>query len=215
MTNSPFLSPAWEKGLQIEKESMDIIAREIGESSFSVKELPIVYRVIHASADFDFKDTIKFHSQAIEKALFSITAGKDMLVDVSMIEAGINKKLLDIFGIKVHVPIKFKETEELAAQNGWTRSKAAMHIGATLPNIGIVAIGNAPTALLEVVKLIKEGKFSPDLVIGVPVGFVMAAESKQELYISNFPYITCLGRKGGSTIAVAIINALLKLALEN
>ncbi len=214
MNDFPFSSPAWKKGLQIEKESMKIIAKEIGTTHFSAKELPIVYRVIHASADFDFKDTIRFHPQAIKNAMVAIHEGQDILVDVSMIEAGINKKMLKKFGIKVHIPIKLKETEELAAQKGWTRAKAAMNIGAKLPNIGIVAIGNAPTALMEVINLIEKKLFFPKLVIGVPVGFVMAEESKQKLYDSNFPYITCLGRKGGSTIAVAIINALLKLALE-
>ncbi len=213
MSNPLFLGSEWEKGLKIERESMQIIAKEAGELPFSPIELPIVYRVIHASADFDFKDNMKFHPKAVEKALSSIRQGKDILVDVSMIEAGISKELLKRFGIKVHVPIKLKESSKLAAQNGWTRSQAAMHIGASIPNIGMVAIGNAPTALLEIIELTKQSHFSPDVVIGVPVGFVMAAESKQKLYNSNLTYITCLGRKGGSTIAVAIINALLRMAL--
>ena len=171
----------------------------------------MVRRSIHATGDFSFADTLRFHPQAITAGLSAIRAGKNILVDVNMAASGISGALLARFGGQVICRVAEEETAAMAKQNGTTRSDAAMtrSIG---DNIGIVAVGNAPTALLKVMDLIGQGRFSPDLVIGVPVGFVNAAESKELLVQKNYPFITALGRKGGTPVAVATVNALLRLA---
>ncbi|MCF6187699.1 MAG: precorrin-8X methylmutase [Desulfobulbaceae bacterium] len=197
--------------LEIEAESFRIIESELGPTDFSPEEFAVVRRCIHATGDFAFAETMRFHARAIEAGLAAIRAGKNVLVDVNMAASGISKGLLEKFGGRVICRISEPETVARAKNGNMTRSEAAME-RALQDNIGIVAIGNAPTALLKTMELMDEGIFAPGLVIGVPVGFVNAAESKEILARKSYPYITALGRKGGTPVAVAAVNALLRLA---
>jgi precorrin-8X/cobalt-precorrin-8 methylmutase len=195
----------------IEAESFRIIERELGPTAFAPDEFAVVRRIIHATGDFSFADTLRFHAQAVEAGLAAIRTGRNILVDVGMAAAGVSAHLLAPFGGRVLCRVAEPETAILARANGTTRSDAAM-TRATGDNIGIIAIGNAPTALLKVMDLIERRLIAPSLVIGVPVGFVNAAESKEMLAAKNYPFITALGRKGGTPVAVAAVNALLRLA---
>lgn len=195
----------------IEAESFRIIERELGPTAFAPDEFAVVRRIIHATGDFNFADTLRFHPQAVEAGLAAIRTGRNILVDVGMAAAGVSAHLLAAHGGQVFCRVAEAETAALAQANGTTRSDAAM-TRATGDNIGIVAIGNAPTALLKLMELIERGLIAPNLVIGVPVGFVNAAESKALLAEKPYPYITALGRKGGTPVAVAAVNALLRLA---
>lgn len=197
---------------EIEERSLEIITEEMGKIEFSDIELPIVKRVIHATGDFDFAKNMRFHPDAVEAGIRAIKNGKDILVDVQMVEAGINKRLLKRWGGKVICRIK---DAEYRMQDRENKTKAEIGIEMGLKennNIGIIAIGNAPTALYRAMKLIRNGIFQPELVIGVPVGFVKAQESKEVLLHMKYPFITSLGRKGGSPVAAAIVNTLLKMA---
>ncbi|MDO5675420.1 MAG: precorrin-8X methylmutase [bacterium] len=197
----------------IEAESFRIIEAELGPSktaSFAPREFQVLRRIIHATGDFAFADNIRFHPQAIDAGLEAIRAGKNILVDVNMAASGVSTGLLSPHGGKVLCRLHEPETARLARELGSTRSEAAI-LRSQDDNIGIVAVGNAPTALLKVMALIDEGRFKPDLVIGVPVGFVNAAESKELLSKVDYPFITALGRKGGTPVAVAALNAILRL----
>jgi precorrin-8X/cobalt-precorrin-8 methylmutase len=196
---------------EIEAESFRIIERELGPTGFSPEEFAVVRRTIHATGDFNFAENLRFHPQAVTTGLAAIRAGKNILVDVNMAASGISAALLTRFGGRVICRVAEAETVAMAKQNDTTRSDAAM-ARSIADNIGIVAIGNAPTALLKVMELIEQGLFAPDLVIGVPVGFVNASESKELLAQKDYPFITALGRKGGTPVAVAAVNALLRLA---
>ena len=195
----------------IEAESFRIIERELGPTAFAPDEFAVVRRIIHATGDFSFAETLRVQPQAVEAGLAAIRAGRNILVDVGMAAAGVSAHLLAPFGGRVLCRVGEPETAALARANNTTRSDAAM-TRATGDNIGIVAIGNAPTALLKVMDLIERRLLAPNLVIGVPVGFVNAAESKELLAAKNYPFITALGRKGGTPVAVAAVNALLRLA---
>ena len=196
----------------IEKESFSIIGRELDESKFSSMELPVVKRVVHATADFEYADLIVFGNRPIEAAVYAILNGADIITDVRMVEAGINKNILKRFGGSIKCFISDKDVAESAKSKGRTMSSLAMRKASKYMEKGIVLIGNAPTALREVVDMVKCSRVEPALVVGVPVGFVDAEESKETLQGLKIPYITVRGRKGGSTVAVAIINALLILA---
>lgn len=196
---------------EIEAESFRIIERELGPTRFSPEEFAVVRRCIHATGDFSFAENMRFHPRAIAAGLAAIRSGKNILVDVNMAASGISKGLLSRFGGSVICRVAEPETVAMAKEQGSTRSDAAM-VRSIGDNIGIVAVGNAPTALLKVMELIDKGTFAPDLVIGVPVGFVNASESKELLVHKDYPFITALGRKGGTPVAVAAINALLRLA---
>lgn len=201
---------------EIEAESFRIIEEEFEEQtgiktdSLDPREFAVVRRVIHATGDFSFAASMRFHAQAIDAGLNAIRSGKNILTDVNMAKAGISHSLLGAHGGKILCKVADSDIATLARSKGQTRSETAIEEGMT-QNIGIVAIGNAPTALLAVIKRIEQGLAFPDLVIGVPVGFVNAEESKEILHEKAFPYITSLGRKGGTTVSVAIINALLRL----
>lgn len=197
--------------LEIEAESFRIIASEIGPTQFTSEQFAVVQRCIHATGDFSFAENMRFHPQAIKAALKSLSAGKNILVDVNMAASGISRALLTKFGSKVICRVAEQATVERAALAQMTRSEAAIERAAR-DNIGIVAVGNAPTALLKTMELIEQDIFAPDLVIGVPVGFVNALESKAILVSKPYPFITSLGRKGGTPVAVAAVNALLRLA---
>lgn len=203
-----------KKGQSIEDASMQMIEDEIGDHQFNEKEWPIVRRIIHSTADFDFanKNKIIFHKNAIENGMNALKQGCSIVVDVNGVIGGLNKQNLKDFGNKIICNISRPEIMEIAKKEGKTRSQIAMREAKLDINGGIVAIGNAPTALLEVIKMIKEGIVKPALIIGIPVGFICAAESKEELSrLKETPFITNLGRKGGSSSASAIINALFKL----
>ncbi|XOF32518.1 MAG: precorrin-8X methylmutase [Candidatus Electrothrix sp. YB6] len=197
--------------LKIEAESFRIIESEIGPTDFTPEQFAVVRRCIHATGDFSFADNIRFHPQAIDAGLRAIRAGKNILVDVNMAVSGISDGLLKKFGGRVICRIAEEKTVNRAVSGNMTRSEAAVE-RAVRDDIGIVAVGNAPTALLKVMELLEQGAFTPELVIGVPVGFVNAVESKALLASRAYPFITSLGRKGGTPVAVAAVNALLRLA---
>ncbi len=205
-----------QKGQSIEDKSMEIIENEIGSHPYSKDEWPIVRRVIHATADFDFarQNMIVFHKDVISSGIDALKNGCNIIVDVNGVIGGLNKENLKDFGNKTICNISDPNIVEEAKKLNKTRAQTSMRIAASEMNGGIVAIGNAPTALVEVIQMIRENVTRPALVIGIPVGFVCAVESKEELQTLNIPYITNKGRKGGSPCASAIVNALFKLLKE-
>ena len=203
-----------EKGQSIEDASMQMIEDEIGEHQYNEKEWPIVRRVIHSTADFDFADKNKiiFHKDAIASAMNALRNGCSIVVDVNGVIGGLNKQNPKDFGNNIICNISNPEIMELAKKQGKTRSQVSMREAISDIDGGIVVIGNAPTALMEVIQMVKEGTAKPALIVGIPVGFICAAESKEELSkLEGTPFITNLGRKGGSSSASAIINAIFKL----
>ncbi len=203
-----------EKGQSIEDASMQMIEDEIGTHQYSEKEWPIVRRIIHSTADFDFADKNKiiFHKDAIDSAMNALRSGCSIVVDVNGVIGGLNKQNPKDFGNRIICNISNPEIMELAKKEGKTRSQVSMRAAISDIDGGIIAIGNAPTALMEVIQMVKEGIVKPALIIGIPVGFICAAESKEELSkLEGVPFITNIGRKGGSSSASAIINAIFKL----
>ncbi len=202
-----------EKGQSIEDASMQVIENEIGSHNYNEKEWPIVRRVIHSTADFDFarNNSIIFHNDAIENGLNALKTGRSIVVDVNGVVGLINKQRVKEFGNNIICKISDSEIVLQAQKENKTKSQMSMRIASSDIDGGIVVIGNAPTALLEVIQMIKEKVVKPALVIGIPVGFISAAESKEELAKMDVPFITNKGRKGGSPSAAAIINALYKL----
>jgi len=198
----------------IERESFRIIGTELDETTIAPLELPVVKRVVHATADFEYRELISFTPGAIEAGAEAIRSGRNIITDVKMIEAGISMARLAPYGSKVFCFSADRDVAEKAASGNTTRTAASMRKAAAFMEGAIVAIGNAPTALMELLKIVKEGGPRPALVVGVPVGFVGAAESKEELGRSGLPHILIKGRKGGSTVAVAIVNALAIIASE-
>ena len=205
------------KGQSIEDESMEIIEHEVGSHPYNDMEWPIVRRVIHATADFDFagKNKIIFHKDAITSGISALKNNCNIIVDVNGVIGGLNKQNPKDFGNNIICNISDSSLAERAKQENKTRAQMSMRVAALEMDGGIVVIGNAPTALLEVIKMIREGITKPALVIGIPVGFVSAAESKEELQTINVPFITNTGRKGGSSCAASIVNALFKLLRES
>jgi precorrin-8X/cobalt-precorrin-8 methylmutase len=203
-------------GRNIEDGSFAIIDSEAGPHQFSPAEWQVVRRVIHATADFEFKDLMRFHPDAVRTGTDALRSGCPILVDVKMITAGLNEDRLKVYGCSTHCFISDDDVIGAAKAANSTRAIEAMrkaHRRGLLDG-AIVAVGNAPTALLETARLVEEAGARPALVIGVPVGFVSAAESKEVALRLSTPYIVARGRKGGSTIAVAIIHALLLLSTE-
>jgi len=196
---------------------MEIIEREVGSHPYNELEWPIVRRIIHATADFDFagENKIVFHKDAITSGINALKNGCSIIVDVNGVIGGLNKQNPKDFGNNLICNISDPDLAERAKQENKTRAQMSMRIAASEMNGGILVIGNAPTALLEVIKMIREGVTKPALVIGIPVGFVSAAESKEELQTIDVPFITNVGRKGGSSCAASIVNALFKLLREN
>ncbi|WP_148358608.1 precorrin-8X methylmutase [Peribacillus simplex] len=193
--------------------SFSIIAEEMGNHDFSEDEWKIVRRVIHASADFELGRSVIIHPNAIQAGVEAIRKGRHVIADVQMIESGTGKKRFQKHGGDVHCYISDPDVMVEAKSLNTTRAIISMQKAVNENEGGIYAIGNAPTALLELIRLIKEGIAKPDLIIGMPVGFVSAAESKEELAkITEVPFITNIGRKGGSTVTVAALNAISLLA---
>ena len=200
------------KPMEIEHRSMEIIAPHLAGLNLSEAETKVYSRLIHAAGDVDYAPLIHIHPEAIRKAQEALQAGCDIYTDVEMVRTGINKRKLATFGGQVHCLIADVDIAELAKKEGITRSMAAMrHFGKALDK-NIVAIGNAPTALFEVLRLMEEEGVRPACIVGIPVGFVGAADSKEALRQQEMvPYITVEGTKGGSPIAAAAINAMMYL----
>ena len=204
MSKMEYVKPA-----DIEKRSFAIITEELGDRTFPPDIAPVVKRVIHTSADFEYADNLVFSEGAVARARKAIEAGAHIVTDTNMVKAGINKKILAQFGGEVHCFVADEDVAAEAKARGVTRSTVSMERAAGLDVPLIFAIGNAPTALVEIRRLVDAGTLSPELVLGVPVGFVNVVESKELIQESGVPYIVARGRKGGSNVAAAIVNALL------
>ena len=201
--------------MEIENRSFEIIYPYIKDLNLRDDEIKIYSRIIHAAGDVDYAPIIKISATAIESAKAAILRGANIFTDVEMVRTGINKRTLKKFGVEVFCKVADDDVKEIAAAEKITRSMAAMRMFGKDLNGAIVAIGNAPTALFEVLRLIHEENILPAVVIGVPVGFVGAADSKAELFAQDkVPFITVEGTKGGSPIAVAAVNAILYI-LDN
>lgn len=193
--------------------SFSIIKEEMGPHHFTDEEWMVVRRIIHASADFELGRSVMFNGDAVQAGINAIRKGRHVIVDVQMIESGTGRKRFHKYGGDLHCYISDEDVMEEAKRQNTTRAIISMQKAVREHEGGIYAIGNAPTALLELIRLIKEGIAKPDLIIGMPVGFVSAAESKEELAkLKEIPFITNVGRKGGSTVTVAALNAISILA---
>lgn len=197
------------KPIEIEQSSMNMIDSEMGVWLGSPEELPIVKRVIHTTADFDFAANMRFSRDAVEIVRDALKSGTTIVTDTNMAATGINKSACGRFGVEVICRMADPAICEEAQARSTTRAAVSMEAAARLTPNAVFAIGNAPTALIRLCELIDEGKCLPALVIGVPVGFVNVVESKERLMATNIPYITAVGRKGGSPVASSIVNALL------
>ncbi|HZV83167.1 MAG TPA: precorrin-8X methylmutase [Geobacteraceae bacterium] len=204
---------------EIEAESFRIIDAEAGTHQWPPAEWQVIRRVIHTSADFDYCRTIHMSDDAIASGVAALKGGEGLVTDTNMALAGINKQKLALHAVTVACFIADPQVAQKAADEGITRSIVAMRRATADGGNGIFVIGNAPTALFELLRQVREEGVRPSLVVGFPVGFVGAAESKEELITvaraHNIPYITARGRKGGSNVAAAVINALLILAGES
>lgn len=201
--------------MKIENKSMEIIAPYLKGLYLDEAETRVYSRIIHAAGDVDYAPLIHIHPEAIAAAQKALQAGCNIYTDVEMVRTGINKRKLAQFGGEVHCLIADPEVAALAKAKGITRSMAAMRTFGHALDGAVVAIGNAPTALYEVLRLAAEEDIRPAAIIGIPVGFVGAADSKRQLAANrDIPYITVEGTKGGSPIAAAAVNAIMYL-LDN
>jgi precorrin-8X/cobalt-precorrin-8 methylmutase len=206
-----------EQGRKIEDGSFAVIDHEVGPHPFSPPEWQVVRRVIHSTADFEYKELTRIHPNAIQAGVKALWKGCPVLVDVTMISSGLSRERLEFFGCTVRGFISDDDVIQTAKQKNSTRAIEAMLKAHSLGLVdgAIIAIGNAPTALIEVARLIRDLGARPALVVGVPVGFISAAESKEIIQAqSEVPWIVTSGRKGGSPIAVAILHALMYLAVD-
>jgi precorrin-8X/cobalt-precorrin-8 methylmutase len=198
----------------IEKRSMEIIGEELAAKGIALdpEQDPVIRRAIHTSADFDYAETLMFSEDAVRKARELIAAGADIVTDTNMALTGINKKRLAAFGGEVRCYMANEDVAREAKERGITRASVSMeHAARDTSQSGrpvIFAIGNAPTALITLRTMYDEGRFTPDFIIGVPVGFVNVVEAKELILETEIPHIVNRGRKGGSNVAAAIVNAL-------
>lgn len=199
------------KPMEIEKRSFEIITEELGYE-LPEDKAPIIKRCIHTSADFDYAENLCFSDGVVEKALQALKNGACIVTDTQMAKSGINKKALAKYGGEVYCFMSDEDVAEIAKKNGTTRATASMDKASAMDKPLIFAIGNAPTALVRLYELIENGKLKPELIIGVPVGFVNVVQSKELIMQADVPYIVAKGRKGGSNIAACICNALLYMA---
>ena len=197
------------KPQEIEARSFEIISEELGERKLDPEKELIIKRCIHTSADFEYAYSLCFSERAVEKAVEAIRRGACIVTDTQMGKSGINKKALARFGGEVYCFMSDEDVAAKAKEKGSTRATVSMDKAAELDRPLIFAIGNAPTALIRLYELITEGKLRPELIIGVPVGFVNVVQSKELIMQTDVPYIVARGRKGGSNIAACICNALL------
>jgi len=210
-----------ENPQEIINESFDIIDNLVDFDKIPESSRPIVRRVIHATGDTDFADNLIIKPMAVDAAVNAIATGKSIVTDVNMVKAGINAKVIDRFGGKIVCRIADEVVAQKAKETNKTRAIMSMQESLADISGGVVAIGNAPTAVFSIIDLIRREGVVPALVIAVPVGFVKAAESKEALmtFLDNkkdiqIPYIINIGRKGGSAVAVAIVNALINITNE-
>lgn len=198
---------------EIEALSFKIIDREAGSHGFSSEQWDVVRRMIHTSADFEYKESVRIHPDAVTAGMTAIRNGKSIITDTNMARVGIRQRDLSPFGATVKCYMNDSAVAENAKTAGTTRAHAAVDAAVSDMAGGIYVVGNAPTALLHLIERVEEKKAQPALIIGLPVGFVNAAESKAELLkLDHPPYITNVGRKGGSNVAAAVVNALVILA---
>ncbi len=192
----------------IEAKSFAMIEKEAGVHGFDGPQWDVVRRMIHTSADFDYIESTRIHPRAIEAGIGAIQAGRRIITDTNMVLAGLRKTDLERYGCRCACLMTDPQIAAAAEQNGTPRALAAVDAAAEIMKGGIYVVGNAPTALMRLLFLAEAGRASPALVVGLPVGFVNAAESKAALAASEIPHITNAGRKGGSNVAAAVINSL-------
>ena len=202
------------KPAEIEALSFRIIDQEAGNHGFPEDQWTIVRRMIHTRADFEYLTSVRFHAEAVRAGVAAITTGRNIVTDTNMARAGIRKSAILRFGGSRECLIDDPTVAHAARDSGCTRAMAAVDAAIPMMRKGIYVIGNAPTALLRLMELIRAGKAEPALVVGLPVGFVNAAESKAMLVEMDIPFISNVGRKGGSNVAASVINALIVLALD-
>ena len=204
------------KPARIEERSFEIISAELGNRSIAPEHELVVQRVIHTTADFDYVDNLQFSPGAVARGIEALRAGTSIVTDTSMVASGINKRVLGRFGGTVHTFIADPAVAAEAKERSLTRSAVSMDRAAQLQEPLVFAIGNAPTALVRLYELISSGLMTPPaLIVGVPVGFVNVVESKELIMDLDVPFIVARGRKGGSNVAAAIVNALLYQASGN
>lgn len=205
MENIKFIEPH-----NIEKRSFEIIQEEMGDIHLDEEIEPIVKRVIHTSADFDYLNNMCFSKNAVKKAKEALKNGASIVTDTNMAYSGINKKAAAKYGVSIHCFMADEDVSKEAIERGETRAALSMEKASHIKGPVIFAIGNAPTALIKLYELIKKGAIRPEVIIGVPVGFVNVVEAKELIMsLKGVEYIVAKGRKGGSNIAAAICNALL------
>ena len=197
------------KPMDIEKRSFAIITELLGDTPLDPENEPVIKRVIHTSADFDYAQNLVFSPHAVQKGIQALKSGCDIVTDTQMAKAGINKTALARLGGMVHCFMSDEDVAQEAKVRGITRAAVCMERAASLEKPCVFAIGNAPTALIALKELMDQGKLNPALIIGVPVGFVNVVESKELILRTDVPHIVARGRKGGSNVAAAICNALL------
>lgn len=197
------------KPMDIEKRSFEIITQLLGDRELDPENELVIKRVIHTSADFDYADNLVFSPHAVSRGIAALREGCDIVTDTQMAKAGINKTILGQLGGEVHCFMADADVAAEAKERGVTRAMVSMERAAELEKPCIFAIGNAPTALVSLHRLMEEGKLRPALIVAVPVGFVNVVESKELILASEAPHIVARGRKGGSSVAAAICNAML------
>ncbi len=193
----------------IEKKSFEIITRELGDKKLDPEQEPVIKRVIHTTADFDYADNLVFSEGAVRRISDAIRRGACIVTDTQMAWAGINKKKLREYGGEAYCFMADEDVAARAEREGTTRAAAGMKKAANLAGPLIFAVGNAPTALVQLYRMGRAQGFKPEGIIGVPVGFVNVVESKELIMQTGVPYIVAKGRKGGSNVAAAIVNAVL------
>ncbi|MFI3312844.1 MAG: precorrin-8X methylmutase [Eubacteriales bacterium] len=198
----------------IEKRSFEMITEELGQRKLPEDLAPIIKRVIHTSADFDYADNLVFSEGVLKQALDALKHGATIITDTNMGKSGINKGALAQLGCVVDCYIANEDVAAMAKANGTTRATAAVDKACQISGPVIFAVGNAPTALVRLYENMAAGLVKPALIIGVPVGFVNVVESKELIMSTEVPYIVAKGRKGGSNVAAAIVNALMYIATE-
>lgn len=197
------------KPMDIEKRSFEIITEELGKTDLNEKELLVLKRVIHTTADFDYKENLIFKNNAVEKGIEVLKKGCVIVTDTTMALAGINKSAMKKGANEAYCFISDEDVVSSAKEKGITRAQCAIEKAARIDKPIIFAIGNAPTALIKIDELINSGNLNPALIIACPVGFVNVVESKELILKHNIPSIVALGRKGGSNVAAAVVNAVL------
>ena len=202
------------KPQEIEDLSFKIIDEEAGDHGFDDVHWQVVRRMIHTSADFEYIKSVRFYKDALSTGIQAIQKGCSIFTDTNMARVGIRKGEISSFGGEVTCLIADKDVAKTAKSTGVTRALAAVDKASSKMEGAIYVVGNAPTALLRLIELIREGTIKPALIVGLPVGFVNAAESKDELMTLEYPYISNKGRKGGSNVAASIINAMAIMAAK-